>query len=480
MRLRRRYRRPWWKLVVAFLVPVALPNFVTSYLIDASTRREYKAIAKMGVPLYETGRSHPNVAPEDNAAPFYQSAAKLLFNKGPECSAYQDLQRFDPLKALNTYQCKGQVIHGSGAMDDIIALIKDYDNLDSADHASTALADMNALEPVLALARDGSAKPLCRFSGPDHLDADVFGYNRWVFFDMNIVPCCSALQMSAWVHARSGDGATAANDILCAARIARQFNESRFQYKPLPYQDTVIPNFLSRCYLLAKAHPNDRILLAGIAKALDEVPVPETAVCLVKRAFPKYRKEYDAALADPELYLTTNVSDYSFGFDPLQSLKMKLSVRQTAAAWRNAFEGMAGDPNDVRKIAGTLTTAEIELNMTWPANEMLVSRLTEPQKLFNGIPEALVEPRLLSTATRILIYRAEHGALPNRVEDAGGVTTDPYSMRPLRYRRTSKGFVVYSIGFDRTDGGGDFRVYGQEHNPRPVTRANDIGIDYVR
>lgn len=480
MRLRRRYRRPWWKLMLAFLIPVALPIYVTSYLIEASTRREYEAIAKLGVPLHETGRSYPNVAPEDNAALFYQKAAKLLFNKGPECSAYQDLQRFDPLKALNTYQCKGQVIHGSGAMDDIIALIKDYDNLDSADHALTALADMNALEPVLALARDGSAKPLCRFSGPDHLDADIFSYNRWVFFDMNIVPCCSALQMSAWVHARSGDSATAANDILCAARIARQFDESRFQYKPLQYQDTVIPNFLRRCYLLAKAHPDDRILLAGIAKALDEVPVPVTAASLVKGTFPKYRKEYDTALADPELYLTMNVSDYSFGFDPLQSLKMKLAVRQTVGAWRKAFEGMAGDPNDVRRIGSTLTTAEIDLNSTWPADEMLVSRLTEPQNLMRGIPEALLEPRLLSAATRILIYRAEHGAFPNRIDEVKGMAADPYAIRPLRYRRTEKGFVVYSVGFDRTDGGGDFRIYGQEHNPRPVTRANDVGIDYVR
>jgi hypothetical protein len=37
----------------------------------------------------------------------------------------------------------------------------------------------------------------------------------------------------------------------------------------------------------------------------------------------------------------------------------------------------------------------------------------------------------------------------------GEVPTDIYSGAPLRYRRLDNGYVVYSVGFDGKDGGGE-------------------------
>ena len=56
-------------------------------------------------------------------------------------------------------------------------------------------------------------------------------------------------------------------------------------------------------------------------------------------------------------------------------------------------------------------------------------------------------------------YRVAHGALPDHLNELvpaflETAPTDPYDGQPLRYRRLSPGFVVYSIGKDLSDDGG--------------------------
>jgi hypothetical protein len=71
--------------------------------------------------------------------------------------------------------------------------------------------------------------------------------------------------------------------------------------------------------------------------------------------------------------------------------------------------------------------------------------------------------RAAVTAVAVQKYRLVHdGALPERLEQLvpqflASVPLDPYDGRPLRYQRTATGFVVYSIGADRRDNGGQER-----------------------
>jgi hypothetical protein len=49
-------------------------------------------------------------------------------------------------------------------------------------------------------------------------------------------------------------------------------------------------------------------------------------------------------------------------------------------------------------------------------------------------------------------YRSEHGELPDSIPST---FLDPFDGRPLRYKKLAKGYVVYSIGEDGKDDGGD-------------------------
>ena len=63
-------------------------------------------------------------------------------------------------------------------------------------------------------------------------------------------------------------------------------------------------------------------------------------------------------------------------------------------------------------------------------------------------------------AMAVLLYLGERGDLPGKLEHvvpafADSVPPDPYDGKPLRYRRTPEGFVVYSVGGNGTDDGGE-------------------------
>jgi hypothetical protein len=73
-------------------------------------------------------------------------------------------------------------------------------------------------------------------------------------------------------------------------------------------------------------------------------------------------------------------------------------------------------------------------------------------------------------------YRKEHGRWPENMAalvTAGllkEVPTDPFDGQPLRWRRLPKGIVVYSVGPDGKDNGGNI------NRANPVAVGTDLGF----
>ena len=66
-----------------------------------------------------------------------------------------------------------------------------------------------------------------------------------------------------------------------------------------------------------------------------------------------------------------------------------------------------------------------------------------------------------------LRYRAKHGGLPDKLEALApdliaALPPDPYSGKPLFYRKAADGFVIYAIGDNGKDDGGDIERAGGE------------------
>lgn len=90
--------------------------------------------------------------------------------------------------------------------------------------------------------------------------------------------------------------------------------------------------------------------------------------------------------------------------------------------------------------------------------------------------------QLLRADLAIRVYRSEHGQLPDDWPELvpnylATVPQDPYSAKPLVYRRADDGgFVIYSVGFDGQDNGGKFVGRTEYHNA--LLRAVESRFDF--
>lgn len=90
-----------------------------------------------------------------------------------------------------------------------------------------------------------------------------------------------------------------------------------------------------------------------------------------------------------------------------------------------------------------------------PSQIYLASSIDEPQLRSTAMV------RLLQTDLALHLYQSHHGALPQRLGDLvpdylPDLPLDPYSQKPLVYRANGDSFLLYSVGHDRIDNGGNF------------------------
>jgi hypothetical protein len=80
-------------------------------------------------------------------------------------------------------------------------------------------------------------------------------------------------------------------------------------------------------------------------------------------------------------------------------------------------------------------------------------------KLWFRWDQKAVDNRLLATTLALRAYRLDHGAYPASLETLApkylpSVPQDPFGSGALRYRLTSSGYSLYSVGPDGKDDGG--------------------------
>jgi hypothetical protein len=110
-----------------------------------------------------------------------------------------------------------------------------------------------------------------------------------------------------------------------------------------------------------------------------------------------------------------------------------------------------------------------------PPDEAPATRTLLPavEKLGAAERRRLANVRSMIAVVAAERYRLEHGAWPESLDrlvpaEMTEVPLDPFDGKPLRYRRTAGGVVVYSVGEEGKDDGGQVR-------PEEHTQPKDVG-----
>ena len=241
---------------------------------------------------------------------------------------------------------------------------------------------------------------------------------------------------------------------------------------------------------LGRALQNEPMLISGLVRiASDGIAIGHAQRWASRaRPSPEALRRVEAALlgeADTKYLAKVMASERCFGIDIYQSYVLegrgaaelgeafggamphllrpvlKPYVKADMIAYvdiMNEFVSAARKPYPECYIRGAQVGKSLEKRIPglFPVARMILPALG---RIFIEGQRHMARVESARTALAALRYRARHARLPARLQDLvpgfiEAVPPDPFTGKPLRYRKTREGFVVYAVGEDGRDDGG--------------------------
>ncbi len=444
--------KPRWRriarrlgIVLGMLGVIAFTaNVIWGYVETRRLNAEIAAIKAAGEPLTfrDLDAGWPEVSEEDDAGPFYEAALALV--RGRTASELWD-----------AYEAYGNALRKSPTSrpaSDVTQRIERH------------LAD-NAL--ALDMLDRGAERPACGFK--IGVQCGIGGSLERL---SRVRAVAKPLGLRALVRAADGDGDGAVNSLIGLIRMQRVFDRqpiliahlNRVSIAGLACWDTRI--------VLETNRPSDAAL-ARLQEALTatDVPRPLERVILAERVY-GVEMMRDLVAGAVGSRLPEEGGANLEGQWPASGFWSRPLAKHWAVGY---LRDMGKQVQDSRKpLHESLRDAGTNESAKSMFGQLLTPALTRLAVL---TARSVADTRCAAVAVMIERYRRTHGCVPPGLDVmvpqfAETIPSDPFTGRPLLYRADDKAYVVYSVGENGTDDGGDVDRDADERDRQPT----DTGI----
>jgi hypothetical protein len=143
---------------------------------------------------------------------------------------------------------------------------------------------------------------------------------------------------------------------------------------------------------------------------------------------------------------------------------------------------MPSDDNDLETYGRVLLAMDKDIFADDSLTGRVIGRLwPDLTDLVGQGKTSLAKRRVLQVAVRLLQIRLAEGQQPNALPDFGEITVDPVTLKLLRYMKTKRGFILYSVGGDGIDDGGlTVSRLSRLHNPHLIPIRTHLRVNLDR
>ncbi len=270
--------------------------------------------------------------------------------------------------------------------------------------------------------------------------------------------------LEAAVRAHAGDSAGALEDVRSSLRLRRFIDDDPAIISRLVgyAMDTISFNTL---HAVLEEGPPDR---AGCEAVLRELAGREqdnrlTLVLLGETALGL--QLIDEARHDPSLLVTvtdTKPRDISAaGRTALKVLGLGWIVPADKLTWLGTMRGMRESSLAESPFLAPNPAAAFRTHSIGKVPTSIFTQMFAPALSYAFTQEVRADARvaMARTAVELALYRADRGEYPLSLDAlvpryAAALERDPFDGKPIRYARTSQGYIVYCVGDDCVDNGG--------------------------
>jgi len=328
-------------------------------------------------------------------------------------------------------------------------------------------AALLTLDPVLARARIAAAKPRCNFERDwahgTNLPCPEIGDAKTL---------ANALCGAARARSRNGDPVGALKDVAAVQAMARKIGEEP-TFLAILGQVAYEAEAAATFDRIVDDHSGDVAFLRSAKSTLEAFgPFPSYRHALIgeyvmARTIPHTKKDLlgllseldrDAdVMADPELPEPSATVKWLFNFSAVRTAYED----KLAYAYRRLYEACSDNPEnwDVDEAAVKRIEEEVAKDHS-PSNYLVQWFFQTLDSVHQMVADLIARRHLVDTKLNLLIDRAQRGSFPAELPKYGAHRIDPFSGNPLVYRKEKGGYILYSIGPDRSDDGGRDRASG--------------------
>lgn len=406
------------KVGFGILLGVALVILVVFLTNLTGTRADLNALKRMGVPMDESGVERLSPQTGDNAAPIYESAQE---------------------DELDLRLARAQ-INRSGLVGFFPRMTNDFQR-------DVIIESAKQAEPLADMYREAAAMP--RFvEGIPYVDSDEDA--ETAKFDPGLrgyrlyVNPTNLLCGMAHAEMLQGQKEQSIRDLDFALQTVNQTaaNPTSEAFEAWNIEQGQFHRNVLACLQI---NGGDREVVEGVARVLQEdfrLPILRN---IPAGDFPMARDIYDAAQKDPDGYKLHVMLSSSDNYESNKML-MRQAVDQTIHEWRKVFEALPKDPNDWRSYDDAFIMGSEDMRSRWPEKDLILDPFHSYSAETERWAAALATHRLAIAACNLLLYRLDHGSLPDTLPDYGVNSIDPFSGQPLVYERDGSGFKITSVG----------------------------------
>lgn len=314
---------------------------------------------------------------------------------------------------------------------------------------------LRAIEPELALMESASHKRFLIIERPlDDPNTRSMEFHEFQFF-------VRAFCVRSWLAYSNGNRVAGRNDLFAAARLCALLRQEPTVTATVQANEAERSIFYTIRHILSSStyEPGPMLLMEDTLAALGPL-----------RDYRHYlRGEFLRDRADLERMLRPGgprrhgIQGHS-GLPTWRLREARIQAEiELVRGYREFYKAIA-------KVKGTEFDAAFEVSgialrieqSRWRYYTLFAGPADHIPEPYGGALYAYIRAPLRAKALRrvtlafakCLEIRKRTGIFPNELPEMGEDSVDPYRQKPLSYRKTSKGFLVYSVGNDEIDNGG--------------------------
>ncbi|MBN1257213.1 MAG: hypothetical protein JXA52_05860 [Planctomycetes bacterium] len=432
----------WWMIPLGVLLVLLIGFLCFRLSLSGQIEKRLEAIRAQGYPasFAELNAWYPATPPGENAAEIYEQAFRVQVS-------WRNDKHFEEWEKIRFFEQSEYPPAGNPFPPEIKAIMDGY------------LADNAA---ALKLFYEAAEKPGSRYP----IESRNYSYYRGI---SGARESASLLALDALRYAEEGDSEKAARAIQAAYALSRSLRN-------IPLRD-----------IQGSRYSLDEVMLVALEETLNRVALAEPDLEALSRMLaPEGESE---AMLRALLGSRADTCDFILGFQESPDLIKELLKSRFMSHWLMNFDGSEEVVSALYRAGGLL---QLEFNtyldqmdeairITKLPPEARLDAVGPPPKMppsasfFSLLSEyiwsinthGMVRDDIVQIAGRRIAqvviaverYNLKHNRLPDSLPDLvpeflSEVPLDPFDGKPIRYKPTPKGYLIYSVAWDRIDDGG--------------------------